>query len=94
MKNGVRYAFTGNVHDPNGQATRCHHCQSLLIGRDCYEITGWNLTDDGKCKNCGTACAGVFNRSPGKWGSKRVPVQMSTESGGRDTATEPLYAWG
>ena len=37
MKNGVRYAFTGNVHDPAGQATYCHNCQALLIGRDGYE---------------------------------------------------------
>ena len=32
MKNGVRYAFPGNVHDPAGQCTYCHNCQALLIG--------------------------------------------------------------
>jgi pyruvate formate lyase activating enzyme len=24
--NGLRYAYTGNVHDPAGQSTRCHQC--------------------------------------------------------------------
>jgi pyruvate formate lyase activating enzyme len=76
MKNGVRYAFTGNVHDPAGQATYCHRCGTLLIGRDGYEITAWHLTDDAKCASCGTACAGLFDRSPGTWGSKRVSIGM------------------
>jgi len=93
-KNGVRYAFTGNVHDPAGQATYCHQCHALLIGRDWYEITAWRLTDDSKCKNCGTACAGRFGRSPGTWGSKRMPVSMSTASGGPGDTSAPLYAWG
>jgi pyruvate formate lyase activating enzyme len=94
MKNGVRYAFTGNVHDPAGQATYCHQCHAVLIGRDWYEITAWHLTDEGKCKNCGTACAGVFDRSPGTWGSKRVPVSMSRAFGGQSETNTPLYAWG
>ena len=76
-KNGVRYAFTGNVHDPAGQATYCHNCQAPLIGRDGYEITAWHLSAEGNCDTCRTHCAGVFNRSPGTWGSKRMPVAMS-----------------
>ena len=51
MKNGVRSAFTGNVHDPAGQATYCHNCQALLIGRDGYEIGDCSLTR-GKCSKC------------------------------------------
>ena len=92
MKNGVRYAFTGNVHDPAGQATYCHHCQALLIGRDWYEITAWHLTDEGKCKKCRTACAGVFDPSPGRWGSKRMPVSMGRVSGGQGETNVPLNA--
>jgi len=77
MKNGVRYAFTGNVQDPAGQATYCHHCRALLIGREGYEITDWQLIE-GKCRHCGMLCAGVFERSPGTWGSKRRPVSIDT----------------
>ena len=77
MKNGVRYAFTGNVYDPDGQATYCHHCRALLIGRDGYEITAWHLGEDGACSKCGTPCAGIFERAPGRWGSRRMPVEIS-----------------
>jgi len=77
LKAGVRHAFTGNVYDPMGQATYCHSCRALLIARDGYRITAWHLTADGRCKKCGTACAGVFGAKPGTWGAKRVPVAMS-----------------
>ena len=77
LKNGVRHAFTGNVHDPAGQATYCHQCQALLIGRDQYRITAWHLRADGTCERCGTRCAGVFDAAPGSWGAKRVPVAMT-----------------
>jgi len=83
MKNRVRYAFTGNVHDPTGQATYCHNCRALLIGRDGYEITAWHLDADGHCDKCHAACTGVFARSPGTWGSRRLPVTISETAGAR-----------
>ncbi|TLY39194.1 MAG: AmmeMemoRadiSam system radical SAM enzyme [Nitrospirae bacterium] len=76
VKNGLRYAYTGNVHDEEGGSTSCHQCGSKLIGRDWYVMTAWNLTDDGRCKACGTACAGVFDGRPGRWGAKRLPVRL------------------
>jgi pyruvate formate lyase activating enzyme len=76
MANGVRYAYTGNVVDPEGQATRCHACDGLLIERDGYEITGWGLAPGGTCRGCGTRCAGVFEASPGTWGERRRPVRL------------------
>ncbi|MDH5191210.1 MAG: AmmeMemoRadiSam system radical SAM enzyme, partial [Gammaproteobacteria bacterium] len=78
MKNGVRYAFTGNVHDEDGESTYCHSCGQKLIGRDWYELTAWNLTEDGKCSQCGTACTGVFEKSHGNWGSRRQPINMAS----------------
>jgi len=69
---GLRNVYTGNIHDQAGQSTYCHACGSLLIGRDWYEITSWNLTPDGgRCKSCGTTCAGVFDGLPGTWGRRR-----------------------
>ncbi len=76
MNNGVRYAYTGNVHDKGGESTYCHHCGQLLIGRDWYQLSEWNLDAEGKCRNCGTPCAGVFEERPGDWGPKRVAVKM------------------
>jgi pyruvate formate lyase activating enzyme len=77
MKNGVRYAYTGNVHDEEGGSTYCHACGEKLIGRDWYDITAWNLDAHGRCRSCGTDCAGVFEEKPGTWGAKRLPVRLT-----------------
>jgi pyruvate formate lyase activating enzyme len=73
---GLRYVYTGNIHDPAGQSTDCHACGARLIGRDWHDLTAWNLTGDGRCRGCGTACAGVFEGEPGRWGRRRRPVIM------------------
>jgi len=74
--NGIRYAYTGNVHDKGGGSTYCHECGRVLIGRDWYVLSSWNLTDDGSCTHCGTPCAGVFDGPPGDWGARRLPVRL------------------
>jgi pyruvate formate lyase activating enzyme len=76
-EHGIRYVYTGNVHDPEGQSTWCHQCGELLIERDWYELGRWNLTPDGRCTGCGTLCAGVFESAPGTWGAKRRPVRLA-----------------
>ena len=75
-RNGVRYCYTGNVHDKQGGSTWCHECGQLLIGRDWYVLSDWNLSPDGDCRSCGTAVPGVFEGQPGDWGARRVPVQL------------------
>jgi len=77
MKNGVRYAYTGNVHDAGGGSTYCHNCGRLLIYRDWYVLGDWNLTEDGACSFCGTPCAGHFDARPGTWGARRQPVRLA-----------------
>ena len=76
INNGVRYAYTGNVHDAEGESTYCHHCGEKLIGRDWYVLSTWNLDEHGACKKCGTPCAGVFEARAGTWGSRRQPVRL------------------
>ncbi len=78
LGNGLRYAYTGNVHDRLGQSTWCHACGALLIERDWYELGNWGLTEDGRCARCGTACAGVFEARPGRWGQRRLPVLLGS----------------
>ncbi len=77
MEHGVRYAYTGNVYDEAGQSTYCHQCGKKIIGRDGYVITHWDLDENGKCRHCGTPCAGVFQARPGDWGARRLPVRMA-----------------
>ncbi|MBI3648852.1 MAG: AmmeMemoRadiSam system radical SAM enzyme [Actinobacteria bacterium] len=74
--NGISYAYTGNVRDPEGQTTRCHACRAVLIGRDGYALTSWGLVADGTCGECGTRCAGVFEAAAGTWGARRLPVRL------------------
>ena len=74
IKNGVRYAYVGNVHDKSADSTYCHACNKLLIGRDWYELSEWNLDASGSCRFCGEPCAGIFNPKPGNWGAKRQAI--------------------
>jgi pyruvate formate lyase activating enzyme len=80
MANGVRYAYTGNVHDAKGESTYCHKCGGLLIGRDWYVLGDWNLTADGRCATCGMPLAGMFEAQPGQWGARRQPVNMTAHA--------------
>ena len=77
LKNGVRYAYTGNVVDAQGGSTYCHKCGALLIGRNWYNLSGWKLTDKGCCQMCGTRCAGHFLPEHGNWGAKRRSVRLA-----------------
>ena len=76
-QNGVRYAYVGNVHDRGDSSTYCHACGEVLIGRDWYTLSDWNLTDDGHCTSCGARCAGVFDGPPGDWGARQLPVRLA-----------------
>lgn len=77
IEQGVRYAYVGNMHDIEADSTWCHHCGSLLIGRDWYQLSAWQLDEKACCLNCGTPCAGVFEAMPGFWGAKRVLIDMA-----------------
>jgi pyruvate formate lyase activating enzyme len=74
--NGVRFAYTGNVHDATGGTTSCPSCGTALIERDWYELRAWRLTPAGGCPACGTTLPGVFEPSPGTWGPRRMPVRI------------------
>jgi pyruvate formate lyase activating enzyme len=75
--NGVRHAYTGNVHDLAGQSTYCHGCGECVIERDWYRLGAYELADDGRCVRCGSALPGVFDGGPGSWGQGRLPVRLA-----------------
>ena len=76
LANGVRYAYTGNVHDTEGGSTYCSGCGARLVERDWYRIGDYCLTDDGYCRSCGTRCPGVYDGPAGTWGPRRLPVRV------------------
>ena len=77
LRNGVRFAYTGNVRDVRGGSTWCPSCGALLIERDGYDLAAWGLTAAGTCRGCGAAIPGVFEAEPGSWGSRRRPVRLA-----------------
>ncbi|HEX7374194.1 MAG TPA: AmmeMemoRadiSam system radical SAM enzyme [Steroidobacteraceae bacterium] len=77
MANGLRYVYTGNVHDTQGGSTWCPGCGALLIERDGYRIGRWGLDERGACAACGERVPGVFGAEPGNWGPHRLPIRMS-----------------
>lgn len=91
LDNGIHYAYTGNVHDKPGASTYCPSCGEVLIGRDWYELSTWNLSFEGNykgnCTNCGAMPAGVFDGPCGNWGRKRVPLKF--KPAGSSSVTHP-----
>jgi pyruvate formate lyase activating enzyme len=77
-EHGLRYVYTGNVHDPDGQTTTCPGCERPVIVRDWYVIKDYRLTDDGRCAHCGTSLPGRFDGPVGAWGPRRVPVRLGS----------------
>ncbi|MCC6623583.1 MAG: AmmeMemoRadiSam system radical SAM enzyme [Deltaproteobacteria bacterium] len=76
---GLRYVFTGNVHDATGGTTLCPGCGHACIVRDWYDILSWDLAVEdgvGRCPKCRTTIAGVFEPRPGVWGARRARVLM------------------
>ena len=73
---GLRYVYTGNVHDKAGDTTYCPGCGKAVIERDWYEILDYALDDDGRCRQCGTAIAGLFGKFGKAFGARRIPVRL------------------
>ncbi len=80
LRSGLRFVYTGNVHDSAGGSTYCPGCEAMVIERDWYELGAYRLAD-GCCERCGYRLPGEFDATPGDWGRKRVPISMSEFSG-------------
>jgi pyruvate formate lyase activating enzyme len=77
LGNGLRYVYTGNVHDTEGGTTTCPGCGAEVIVRDWYAISAYLLEDDGTCRVCGTQIPGVYDGPAGRWGGRRLPVSVA-----------------
>jgi pyruvate formate lyase activating enzyme len=74
---GLRYVYTGNVHDEAGGSTYCPSCDSAVVVRDWYEIRSYRLSDEGACGHCGAQLAGRYQKFGKPFGAKRIPVRLS-----------------
>ncbi len=73
---GLRYVYTGNVHDPEGGSTRCPGCHALLVERDWYQLGTYGLAGE-HCAACGEKIPGRFAARPGSWGRRRQRVVIA-----------------
>jgi pyruvate formate lyase activating enzyme len=76
---GLRYVYTGNVHDPEGGTTFCPGCNARLIERDWHRIDGYRVTAEGHCPDCGTAIPGRFAAFDPKrqFGRRRIALPLA-----------------
>ena len=77
LEAGLRYVYTGNVHDAKGGTTACPHCNAALVVRDWHRILAYHLTPDGQCNNCHHEVAGRFEHFKGQFGPRRIPVRIA-----------------
>ncbi|HEY1552305.1 MAG TPA: AmmeMemoRadiSam system radical SAM enzyme [Kofleriaceae bacterium] len=73
MREGLHFVYTGNVHDADGDTTRCPSCGAAVIVRDWYQIVETSL-DRGACKTCKTPIPGHFEATVGNFGRRRMRV--------------------
>ena len=78
LEEGEHFAYTGNVHHREGDTTYCPQCHAVLIERDWYAILRYRLTPEGRCPDCGAGIPGRFAAEAGDFGSRRIPVRMSS----------------
>src|SRR5437773_8338258 len=58
---GLKYVYIGNVSGHPLEHTYCPGCGAVAIKRYGFDITGWYLDKDNKCKKCGYKLA-IFGR--------------------------------
>jgi pyruvate formate lyase activating enzyme len=82
LGHGLRYVYTGNVHDAEGGSTYCPHCGGVAIARDWYRILDYGVDSDekngdGRCRKCGGAIAGRYGEFRKPFGPRRIPVRLA-----------------
>jgi len=80
MAEGLRYVYTGNVHDTEGGTTCCPRCSTPLIVRDWHYITAYRLHQTNCCPKCDFPIAGRFEKVEGEFrqfGRRRIPVSFA-----------------
>ncbi len=74
MGEGLRYVYTGNVHDPEGDTTFCPRCGARVIERDWFAVKAVRMRGSA-CAACGAPIAGRFAEGPVKPTSGlRIPL--------------------
>ena len=78
LEEGLRYVYTGNVHDNEGGTTYCPGCADALVVRDWHRILAYRISADGRCAGCGTQIEGRFGKFDKPFGPRRIPISIGT----------------
>jgi pyruvate formate lyase activating enzyme len=76
LRAGLRYVYTGNVHDATGGTTSCPSCGDAVIVRDWYRLNLYRLSEAGACMACGAKLPGRYRKFGKPFGSRRIPVRL------------------
>jgi len=60
LETGLHHVYTGNIPGADGESTVCPGCGEMLVARHGYRTELRGLVE-GRCRNCQTAIAGVWN---------------------------------
>ena len=77
---GLRYVYTGNVHDREGGTTFCPSCRATLVVRDWHRILKYRITAEGACRECGAPIPGEFATFERAFGPRRIPIRLMREA--------------
>jgi pyruvate formate lyase activating enzyme len=81
LAEGIRYVYTGNVHDTEGGTTFCPSCGEAVIVRDWHRILDYRVTAGGRCEACDSAIPGRFEAYSKSFGPRRIPVRLANFHG-------------
>jgi pyruvate formate lyase activating enzyme len=56
---GIKYCYTGNIFDEEGQTTQCPNCRNMVIRRSWHDILEYNI-EANRCQ-CGQTIPGIFS---------------------------------
>ena len=74
---GLKYVYTGNVHDEAGGTTYCPSCEEALVVRDWHQINAYHLTETGACGFCGAQLPGHWQKFGKPFGRRRLSVRLN-----------------
>jgi pyruvate formate lyase activating enzyme len=76
---GLRYVYAGNLPGRVGslEDTVCPHCAHNLILRSGYRLSGYHITDDGRCDYCQQPVAGVWQSAAERRGGRGFPRRIT-----------------
>lgn len=59
-REGMKYVYLGNVPESGVQDTLCPRCGAVVVKREGYVVTRYEITEDGVCSFCGEPIRGVW----------------------------------